>query len=776
MFNFSIEENKHLDSLYVPDFFRLYNTHDQQRFNSLIQSQKDVIYFHDALYTQLTELAKIRNPKRKLTDDDKKELVAQHLNGTDMNHYGVWVYYPWSRKMVHIVDKEEFIELRTASNRNKITTDEQNILSQKKVGVIGLSVGHSVSVTMAMERSCGELRLADFDTLELNNLNRIRTGVHNLGILKVVAVAREIAEIDPFIKVVCYPEGITEDNIHDFYNQGGKLDMVIDECDSVFVKIQCRIKAKELSIPVLMEASDRGTLDVERFDLEPDRPIMHGWLEHLDIDMDFLKTLKTSEEKLPYILPISGLETLSARMKASMIEIEQTLTTWPQLASAVTLGGALTADTCRRIFLDQFADSKRYFIDLEQLIPDSRKKTPHKNTDIEKELTESYMIEMAEKAIAIIPSDKIDLSDAQITEVVQAAIKAPSAGNNQPWKWLLHHGFLFLFHDRIRSVSFGDFQDIASYIALGAAIENLELETNKLGIGVVTHTFPLDKSTKLTAVFQFTQAVTSATLYRPAELIPYIDTRFTNRKLGDRVPLPAQQIQLLSEAVASIPGAQLHIKDTDKDLDLVADIVAASERLRILHTEGHYEFFQKEIRWDFTESITTKDGIDVASVQITPSELVGLKLIKDPEVARLLAEWRAGKALEKLTRKTLAAASAFGVITMPQFSSLDYLMGGRAVERMWLTATELDISMQPMLAPLLHFARLKEGNGEGMADFMKEEFSQLFNDFIQLFPEVAGKAQVFMFRLSKAEMPEVKSYRIPIDKVLLGTHTDILKN
>ncbi len=33
----------------------------------------------------------------------------------------------------------------------------------------------------------------NFDTLELSNLNRIRTGVHNMGIPKVVITAREIA-------------------------------------------------------------------------------------------------------------------------------------------------------------------------------------------------------------------------------------------------------------------------------------------------------------------------------------------------------------------------------------------------------------------------------------------------------------------------------------------------------------------------------------------------------------------------------------------------------
>lgn len=68
-----------------------------------------------------------------------------------------------------------------------------------------------------MERVCGELRLADFDVLELTNLNRIRTGTHNLDLPKVYSVAREIAEIDPFIKVKCFAAGLTEKNMDFFY-------------------------------------------------------------------------------------------------------------------------------------------------------------------------------------------------------------------------------------------------------------------------------------------------------------------------------------------------------------------------------------------------------------------------------------------------------------------------------------------------------------------------------------------------------------------------------
>jgi tRNA A37 threonylcarbamoyladenosine dehydratase len=53
---------------------------------------------------------------------------------------------------------------------------------RKRIGVVGLSVGQSVALTLALERSFGELRLADFDRLDLSNLNRIRAGVHDLNL------------------------------------------------------------------------------------------------------------------------------------------------------------------------------------------------------------------------------------------------------------------------------------------------------------------------------------------------------------------------------------------------------------------------------------------------------------------------------------------------------------------------------------------------------------------------------------------------------------------
>ncbi len=354
---------------YHPQFFRLGRPAEARALESLLENSPSIRVF-DALPGQLTELVKALHPSQRFTAVQLEEGVSRHLGGVPAETYGVWVYYPWADRVVHILDEKEFIELRTSRNLYKITREERDLLARKKVGVIGLSVGQSIAVTMAMERSFGEIRLADFDALELTNMNRIRTGLHNLGVPKVVIAAREIMEMDPFLKVVCYPEGITPDNLEDFLTRGGKLDMLVDECDSVDVKIRCRVRARALRIPMLMETSDRGLVDVERFDLEPDRPLLHGLINDLAVS-DYGSL--SDAEKIPIIGAMVGLATLSDRMKASLQEVGKTIRTWPQLASAVALGGGIGADICRRIALGQYHESGRYYVDLEQIIGNRNK-------------------------------------------------------------------------------------------------------------------------------------------------------------------------------------------------------------------------------------------------------------------------------------------------------------------------------------------------------------------------------------------------------------------
>ena len=321
---------------------------------------------HDTLQDQLCELVEIRNPEVKDPSPAFLEEGARQILG-DRNpvNYGTWVYYPWSMRLVHVLPAEPYREVRLSRNRNKITGEEQARLRALTIGVAGLSVGQASAIALGMEGIGGHFRLGDFDTLSLSNLNRLRGGIGDLGVNKARLAARALFEMDPYLEVEILPEGITEENYEGFLDG---LDLLIEECDDLYMKLRLREGARARRIPVVMDTNDRGLLDIERFDLEPERPILHGLVG--DLDARTLKGLST-EDKVPYVLDIvGGADAMSPRLAASLVEVGNTLNTWPQLASDVLLGAALCADVARRIAWGELETSGRFRVDLQQLVAD----------------------------------------------------------------------------------------------------------------------------------------------------------------------------------------------------------------------------------------------------------------------------------------------------------------------------------------------------------------------------------------------------------------------
>ncbi|MDB5272389.1 MAG: hypothetical protein JWO58_756 [Chitinophagaceae bacterium] len=760
---------KDLQQVFKPLFYRIYNPNERQDFSLLLDTPG--LRITDCVLDQVKELMKINHPDLKLGSEEQREAALQHIKPYTEQEYGVWVYYPWSNRLVHIVDEKEFIDLRTSRNQYKITVEERELLAQKKIGVIGLSVGQSVAVTLAMERIATELRLADFDVLELTNLNRIRTGIHNLGLLKVYAVAREIAEIDPFLTVKCFSEGLSENNMDIFFMEGGKLDLLVEESDGFDIKILSRYKAKELRIPVIMEASDRCTVDVERFDKEPDRSILHGMVDHLDINI--LKTLKTTEDKIPYLLDMVGLETSSTKLKASMLEIDQTITTWPQLSSSVTMGGGIMADIGRRILLNTYTESGRYHVDIEELIGNKEKnnKAPNTTTTIEKSLSAKEMEDVAVLWISTHETANAKkISRKELLPLIEAAVQAPSGGNMQPWKWFYSQGNLFLFHDIEKSAALLDYNNQASYISLGAAAENMVLKAHQEKMEIKISLFPELKHPRLIAVFQFfDQHILPANIivesHENDSLIQQVQHRFTNRTISERKVIDPSKLQALQRVARSIEGANMIVMDSPAQLEELGDIIAKVERIRIMNERGHNDFVH-EIRWTASEAQKEKDGIDLRTVDLTASEKAGFLVSKDWKVIQHLKQWHGGTAFEKLSKKTIAAASAIGFITMPKHEHSSFFNGGRAVQRVWLAANEINISFQPQSPATFLFARASYDHGSDLNASEKKELMELKKRFQTLMGIDSGIGEIFLFRLCVADEPKIKSLRRDIQDVL----------
>jgi hypothetical protein len=747
------------NTMFLPLSFRLNEDQDRLKFNILLKSGS-VLFTYDELYGQLKELVKIEFPNKALRLQDYELLIEERLAGADIARYGVWFFYPWSRRLVHLLDEDEFITVRTSRNQHKITKTEQDKLRQKTIGIAGLSVGHSIAVTIAMERGCGTLRLADFDSAELSNLNRIRTGIHNLGVPKTILLAREIAEIDPYIRITLFPEGLTSANTDRFFLDGGKLDLFIEVCDSIDIKLSSRLAARKYQIPVVMDTNDRGMLDVERFDRDPDLPLLHGLIG--EVDPGIFSDLPL-DKKLPIMSRMVGIETVSARLKSSIIEIGQSITTWPQLASSVMLGGALTTDVCRRILLGQFNDSGRYYIDFEQLVMDMpvSRDALKENYNPPPELESREMYSMIGKLeLKGIPRE---IGGEDIKLILEAAILAPSGGNLQPWKFVYTLNRLFVFHDAHFSHSLLDFNNFGSYFSLGAVIENIAIKSAALGLEACAEYFPLEGDRRMAGLISFRRTQEKLPL---ASIVEGLYLRQTSRLNVESPMLSPSLINHLKTSIRHYHCARVEFIEEREQMAVLGKLLATAEKLRILHPRGHFDTFVNELRWTPEENKHKRDGLDIRTLGISESEALMLKTAADPEAIAVLRGIGGGNAFEKMANDAVTHSSALGIIYMPELTDIDFLLAGRAAERIWIEANLLKLSFQPITQLTFLLARIELDTTGLDADFIKN-LKKLRASLDQILPRLNNDEPVFIFRIGQAG-GAARSLRRPLSSFFYG--------
>lgn len=742
------------DTAWRPRLFDLSLHRDHEELSQLLKSGQ-VLFCHDEIIEQLKDLVQTREPSLDLEEDEIKKRVEQHLGGTDPLEYGTWVYYPWSSRLVHVLPEKEYRELRSDRNRYKITSEEQDKLRGAKIGFVGLSVGQVIARTMALESVGGEFRLADMDILGLSNLNRLDAGVHNLGVNKAFIVARQILEIDPYFNLSLFPEGIAPENIDDFLLEGGKLDLLVEECDDLFVKVRIREKAREAGIPILMDTCDRGLIDVERFDLEPGRPLFHGLVG--DLEAESLKGLGM-QEKVPYVLRLAGEDKLSDRATASIIEIGQTLSSLPQLASAVILGAGKCTDAARRILLGEFNHSGRFYVDLEELVCDGASEELPEARPLEPECSPEAM-----------DSPRIDpvgpatgaLTHDEVNSIVGCGILAPSAGNCQPWRFVFQNGKLLCLRDPERSTSFLNFQHCATYLTFGAVVENTLLAAAEMGRDAEVRLLPEPANADLICEIAFSQARGSR---GDSELFSQIAQRSTNRKIGERTPLDEQAKKVLFQA-AAVHDADLQLIVDEEKLSEIGEILGAGDRLSFLSKVMHREMMS-ELRWTPEQVEETRDGVDVATMEFSASEVAAVRIISSWPAMKMIGKVGGGRALEKPSKKAVAAASAVGLVSIAGTGPESYFTGGRAMQRVWLAAAAQGLSFHPLAGICYLFARLARGGGEGFSKKEIRVLQDLRKRYLEVFNLPGERAELLLFRVSRTDPPTARSLRRKLEDVL----------
>lgn len=661
------------------------------------------------------------------------------------------VYYPWRRTVVRLLGPEAFHTVRLDRNRNRITREEQDRLRRQRIGIVGLSSGHAVATTIAIEGLCRELRLADFDDMELSNLNRIPASVLDIGVHKAVLAARRAAEIDPYLEVKVARQGFTSENAEAFVSG---LDVVVEQCDEIAMKVLVREVARRHSVAVVMETSDRGLLDVERFDVEPERPIFHGLLD--DVTSSAMSSMSTSE-KVPHVLAIVDASRISARTAASMAEIGRTLSTWPQLGSDVTLGGAAVATVVRRIGLGEAAPSGRTRVDLDEAVSSVEVPTGSAFAPSTREHARLPIdAGTAQDASALPATRSVSRPPDPLLGIVHAAALAPSCGNGQPWRFDLTNGELAIEIDRAKGCGAMDVRGRASYVGIGAALFNARVAAAAASRLGAVRLFPEGPSSNVVASLELGNGSDESL----AELYEPMLDRCSNRRHGKPAALDLAIGGRLSRAAAE-EGATLHLATDPARIAQCADILGATERTRFL-TPALLQETVHELRWPGED---IRSGLDVATLEFSGTELATLDLMRRADVMELLERWDGGAALGDYLVDAIHSSSAVAVLTVDDATSPSYVTGGMALERVWIEAQRWGLGVQAIGPSFLYAVQDTDYESLGGARWAGA-LRDLTRRFRALFGLRERTAYVLVLRLSHAPPPTARSVRLPIHAML----------
>jgi nitroreductase len=354
------------------------------------------------------------------------------------------------------------------------------------------------------------------------------------------------------------------------------------------------------------------------------------------------------------------------------------------------------------------------------------------------------------------PDDELPESADTMDVIVDAARRAPSGGNIQPWRFEADEQEIRMYLVPERTTTM-DVQHRGSYVAIGAALFNARVAAaSRKSLGSV-RLFPEGSPSHHVATLQ----VGDSTDNEIASLESGVRMRVSNRRMGHPSPISEEVIQLLTRGVER-EGAQLRLTTSRTQLDALAEVLAESDRIRFLTPTLHREMFG-ELRWPGPDILD--EGLDIRTLELSPPELAALDLIRRPDVMGHLADWRAGELLGARTKIAVGLSSALALVTVPSADPTWYVRGGAAVERFWLTAELHGLAVQPV-SPVFIYAvdddDLMQLGGERHLDALFG-LSRRFNEIWDL---GEGERMALLLRVSHAPGPSVRSARLPLTQLL----------
>ncbi len=645
--------------------------------------------------------------------------------------------------------------LAFSRNIGWVTEQEQKILQHKRVAIAGMGgVGGSHLLTLT-RLGIGGFKIADFDHFELANFNRqAGATTSSLDKAKVDRLFDMAKDINPQLEIEKFPQGVSIDNLDAFFEG---VDIYVDGLDFFVFEIRQAVfkYCYENGIPAVTAAPiGMGTAVLNFLPGQMSFEDYFGFAGH------------SKEEKgLRFILGLAP-KAVHAGYLIDPSRLDMENQTAPSTPMGCELCAGAAATQVLKILLGRgdvlAAPYGMQFDAYKNKLAYTWRPGGHKNP-LQK-ISLNLIKRMGLPQSSTLPVYTDDKLERPIDKIIDAARWAPSGDNMQTWRFeivndqhLIVHGF-----DTEKECIY-DIHGNPSKIAIGALLENIDIAAEYLGYQVRCERQAHKPDSHPTFDVYLSKAQSQSDKFQ--SLYPYITVRTVQRRSMRRDKLTPTEKQILQKAVGE--SYQVLWIDGWKEKLRVASLLFMNGKIRLTMPEA-FSVHRSVIEWNAKYS---EDKI--------PDQAVGMDGIAVKMMKWALESWDRVKFLNTFMAGTIAprvqldfipgvnCGAHFLLIAEQTPSGVDdYINAGRALQRFWLTATRLNLQLQPEMTPIIFAGYVREGIQFTEVKSTVKLAEKLTRKLSGMIGESQMDRAVFMGRVGHGLRAEARSLRLPLKRLM----------
>jgi hypothetical protein len=364
---------------------------------------------------------------------------------------------------------------------------------------------------------------------------------------------------------------------------------------------------------------------------------------------------------------------------------------------------------------------------------------------------------MSRPMTALLQDNKVDV----IQQIAEAAVLAPSAENLQPWSLIKSGDSLAVCLDMSRTFA-SDVNHMLSLTAIGACIENAVLAATTFGlkgnVQIVANSIPLRSNAPSVPIAEIKFKGEA-----PRDpLASCIQSRCTSRRMNRR-PVANSLLDEIEQSCDRFPRVRVHWVGRDR-LRAFAKLVGLGNRIRFEYEPFHRELYDS-LRFTADEAQRTRDGLDVATLQLSPTVSKLMFALRTWQRMKWANWFGFSRGVARQAAQEVRCSGAVGFLSISSPTMEQFIDGGRALERLWLTATHNRLCFHPTASLPVFLAHERTGCRQLTARHRKLAF-QMGEGFYRIFPELEGRAVQMAFRIGYGPPPAVRSLRRQLSSIL----------